>query len=73
LHHQLNCIQLYINALRPPSIQALQTDLQEQKVREEGQIEHPSASPTANWLAAADAGGWPVGGGLRTTLARAET
>jgi hypothetical protein len=27
--------------LRPPSIQALQTDLQEQKVREEGQIEHP--------------------------------
>jgi transposase len=41
LHHQLNCIQLYINALRSPSFQALQTDLQEQKVREEGQIEHP--------------------------------
>jgi len=26
------------------------------------------ASPTANWSAAADAAGWPVGGGLRTTL-----
>jgi hypothetical protein len=25
------------------------------------------ASPTANWPAAADAGGWPVGGGLRLT------
>lgn len=28
------------------------------------------ASPTANWPGAADAGAWPVGGGLRLTLCR---
>jgi hypothetical protein len=31
------------------------------------------ASPTANWPAAADAGGWPVGGGLRTPFGGEDT
>jgi hypothetical protein len=31
------------------------------------QCPNERASPTANWPAAADAGGWPVGGGLRLT------